>query len=412
MTIETALPPQAPTRRGVVGALGASAVLLGMRRARAQTAEPIKIGVLTDLSGMMIDYSGMGSVTSAMMAVEDFGGSAIGRPIELLRADHLNKPDVGTAIARRWYDEGVRAIFDIGITSVALSVQSLTREKNRILVLTSTASADMTGSACSPNGIHWTFNNYSQALGAVRYFSNAGAKNWYFLTVDYAYGRNVQRDTTAMIEAAGGKVLGASLHPFETTEFSSSLLEARASKADAIALATTTAHATAIVKQADEFGMRQSGQAVVPLSITLHDVKAIGLQAGQGLIETSPYYWDQNDATRAFGNRYMKRFGRMPNMAQASIWGAVTHYLNAVKAAGTDETGAVLARMHATPINDFMTKDGYIRPDGRVMREMYILKTKTPAESKSTWDLQSVVGTIPATEAFQPPSPACSLNKA
>ena len=413
VTPNAAAPPQLlPTRRRLIGALGASAVLAGAGRARAQSAEPLKIGILTDLSGMMIDYSGMGSVTSATMAVEDFGGTVLGRPIQLLRGDHTNKADVGAGIARRWYDDGIRAIFDIGLTSVALGVQTLTREKNRILVLTSSASADLTGSACSPNGIHWTFNNYSQALGAVRYFSGAGAKTWYFLTVDYAYGRNVQRDTTAMIEALGGRVLGATVHPFETTEFSSALLEARASKADAIALATTTAHAAAIVKQSDEFGIRRAGQFVAPLSLTLHDVKSIGLQAGQGLIETAPYYWDQNDATRAFGQRYMQRFGRMPNMTQASAWGAVTHYLNAVKAAGTDETGAVLAKMRSTPINDFMTKDGTIRTDGRVMRDMYILKTKAPAESKSEWDLQTVVGTIPAIEAFQPPSPACYLNRA
>lgn len=398
------------TRRAVVGGLGAGA-LLGVGRARAQSAEPVRIGHMTDFSGMMIDYSGMGSFTASTMAVEDFGGSVLGRPIQLLRGDHTNKPDVGASIARRWYDEGVRAIFDIGVTSVALAVQTITREKDRILVMTSSASADLTGSACSPNGIHWTFNNYSQALGAVRYFAGQGAKTWYFLTVDYAYGRNVQRDTTEMIEATGGKVLGSNLHPFETTEFSSALLAARASRADAIGLATTTAHASAIVKQADEFGMRQSGQAVVPLSITLHDVKAIGLQAGQGLIETAPFYWDQNEATRAFSQRFLKRFGKMPNMAQASAWGAVTHYLNAVKAAGTDETGAVLAKMHATKINDFMTKDGFIRKDGRVIRDMYILRTKTPAESKSEWDLQAVVGTIPGNEAFQPPSPACVLNR-
>jgi len=397
------------TRRGVMG--GSGAALLGTA-ARAQAPAPIKLGWLTDLSGMMIDYSGMGSITSATMAIEDFGGSVLGRPIVLLRGDHTNKADVGLSIARTWYDEGVRAIFDIGLTSVALGVQNLTREKDRILVLTSTASADFTGMNCSPNGIHWTFNNYSQALGPVKYFTNSGAKTWFFMTVDYAYGRNVQRDTTAMIEARGGRVLGASLHPFETTEFSSSLIQAKASQADAIALATTTAHASAIVKQADEFGIRQGGQSVVPLSLTLHDVKAIGLLAGQGLIETAPYYWDQNEQTRAFGNRYLKRFGRMPNMTQASAYGAVTHYLKSVQAAGTDDTGPVLAKMRSIPINDFMTRDGWIRPDGRVMRDMYILKVKTPAQSQSVWDLEEVVGTIPAEEAFGPANPACTLGKA
>ena len=291
-------------------------------------------------------------------------------------------------------------------------MQSLAREKDRLVVFTSSASSDLTAGACSPTGIHWTFNNYSQALGAVRYQSAHGGKTWYFLTVDYAYGKNVQRDTTAMIDAAGGTVLGTTLHGFDTTDFSSSLLAAQASRADVIALATTTAHAANVIKQADEFGIRAGGQKLAPLSLTLHDVKAIGLPSAQGMIETAPYYWDQDDATRAFAERYRKRIGKMPNMAQASAYGAVMHYLNAVKAAGTSDTKPVVATMKATPINDFMTKDGVIRSDGRVIRDMFVLQVKAPAESKGEWDLEKVVGTIPGAEAFQPPSPACSLNKA
>ncbi|MGI8476834.1 MAG: ABC transporter substrate-binding protein, partial [Thermomicrobiales bacterium] len=271
----------------------------------------------------------------------------------------------------------------------------------------------LTGSACSPNGIHWTYNNYSQALGPVRFFSANGAKSWYFLTVDYTYGRNVQRDTTAMIEAGGGRVIGASLHTFDTTEFSNSLLAARSSKADAIALATTTAHAANIIKQADEFGIRSAGQQIVPLSITLHDIKGVGLAATQGMIETAPYYWDQTDATRTFAERYRQRMGRMPNMIQASAYGAAMHYMNAGKAAGSDAASGVLASMKSTPINDFMTHNGTIRADGRVIRDMYILQVKTPAESKGEWDLQKVVGTIPGPEAFQAADPAvCPLVKA
>ena len=401
---------QGPTRRVLLGAGASLAALAGSARAQANT--PLKIGVLTDLSGIMMDYSGAGTVGAVTMAVEDFGGKMGDRPIEVLKADHLNKPDIGSSIARQWYDSGVSAIFDIGSSAVAFAVQPLAREKNKLIVYTSSASADLTGSACSPVGIHWTFNNYSQALGAVRYQSEHGAKTWYFLTIDYAYGRNVQRDTTGMIEAAGGRVLGATLHGFDTTDFSSSILAAQASKADVIALATTTAHAANLVKQADEFGIRASGQKLAPLSITLHDVKAIGLPSAQGMIETAPYYWDQNDATRAFAARYIKRIGRMPNMAQASAYGAAMHYLNAVKACGTDATDPVVAKMKATPINDFMTKDGVIRADGRVIRDMYILQVKTPAESKGEWDLENVVGMIPGKEAFQPPSPACYLNKA
>ena len=398
-------------RRGMLGAgLALGAVPVG--RALAQGAGPFKIGVLTDLSGMMADYSGSGSVAAASMAVEEYGGKVLGRPIELLKGDHLNKPDVGSGIARQWYDDGVTAIFDIGSTAVALPVQTMAREKNRLVVFTSSASADLTGSACSPNGIHWTFNNYSQALGAVRFQTQGGAKTWYFLTIDYAYGRNVQRDTTAMIEASGGRVIGTTLHGFDATEFSSSLLAARASKADVIALATTTFHAGNVIKQADEFGIRAAGQKLAPLSITLHDVKAIGLASAQGMIETGPYYWDLNDDMRVFGERFRKRTGRMPNMTQASLYGAVTHYLKAVDAVGNDVAGPVIAKMKATPINDFMTKDGLIRQDGRVIRDMYILQVKAPAESKSEWDLQKLVGTIPGLDAFQPPSTACFLNKA
>jgi branched-chain amino acid transport system substrate-binding protein len=401
-------------RAAIAGGMGAA--ITGLPAARAQTPgtarTALRIGVLTDLSGIVADLSGPGTVAAAMMAVEDFGGTVDGRPIELLQADHLNKTDVGVGIARQWYDQGVAAIFDIGLTTIALGVQSLAREKSRVLMLLSTASADFTGANCSPNGIHWTYNSYAQALGPVRYFAGLGAKTWFFMTVDYAYGRNVQRDTTAMIEATGGKVLGAALHSFETRDFSSSLVIAQDSKADVIALATTTAHAAMIVKQADEFGVRTAGRHVAPLSLTLHDVKALGLDTGQGLIETAPYYWNHNDATRGFAERYFKRVGKMPNMIQASAWGAVTHYLKAVQAAGTDAAPDVLARMKATPINDFMTKDGLIRADGRVMRDMHILQVKKPSASTGPWDLEQVVGTIPASEAFPLPNPAtCSLLK-
>ena len=404
--------PTGSTRRRVLATAAAAAAVLPMRRARAQASPPVRIGVLTDFSGIMMDYSGAGTLASVTMAVEDFGGKVGDRPIEILKADHLNKPDIGSAIARQWYDSGVTAIFDIGSTAVAIPVQTMAKEKNQLIVFTGSASADLTGSNCSPNGIHWTFNNYSQALGAVRYQSEHGAKTWYFLTIDYAYGRNVQRDTTAMIEAAGGRILGTTLHGFDTADFSSSILAAQASKADVIALATTTAHAANLVKQADEFGIRASGQKLAPLSLTLHDVKAIGLPSAQGMIETAPYYWDQNEETRAFAARYMKRVGKMPNMVQASAWGAATHYLRAVQDIGSTATEPVIAKMKATPINDFMTKNGTIRTDGRVIRDMYILQVKTPAESKGEWDLETVVGTIPGAEAFQPPSPACYLNKA
>ena len=403
--------PHAWTRRGLL-TTGAALAVAPVFPARAEKP-PVRIGFLADMSNIMADLSGMGSVTAATMAIEDLGGSVDGRPIEIRHADHTNKTDLGVSIARQWYDDGVSAIFDIGLTTIGLGTQTLTREKNRVMILLSTASADFTGSNCSPNGIHWTYNSYAQSLGPIRYHAKEGAKTWFFLTVDYAYGRNVQRDATTMIEATGGKVVGTSLHNFDTKDFSSSLLAAQASKADVVALATTTAHAAMIVKQADEFGVRTSGQRVAPLSLTLHDVKALGLRTAQRLVETSPFYWDQNDETRAFSERYLKRFGKMPNMVQASAWGAVTHYLKAVQAAGTDAAPEVLARMKSTPVNDFMTKNGRVRADGRMVRDMYILQVKKPEESKGEWDLERVVGTIPGDEAYPAPSAdVCPLMKA
>jgi branched-chain amino acid transport system substrate-binding protein len=376
----------------------------------AAAQEPFRIGALSDMSGVVVDLSGPGTVAAMKLAVEDFGGSVLGRPIQVLEADHLNKPDVGIAAARKWYDEGVSAIFDVGITSVALGVQQLTRDKNRMAIYLSSASSDLTGKFCSPNGIHWTYNNYSQALGVTKFYNDAGEKNWYFMTVDYAYGHNVQRDTTAMIEGAGGKVLGATRHPFDVKDFSSDLLRAQGSGAGVIALATTTSHVANIVKQADEFGVRPK-QKLAALSLTLHDVKGIGLQSAQGLLVTAPYYWDQTDEMRAFAKRYFERFRKMPNMVQASAYGAVTHYLNAVKAVGADDTAKVSAKMKETPVNDFMTKNGKVREDGRVVRDMYVYRVKAPAASKGEWDLYELLSTIPGEQAFQKPDPACPLVK-
>ena len=402
--------PSNSLRRQALPSLTGAALLSIAAALPAIAQEPFRIGALSDMSGVVVDLSGPGTVTAMKLAVEDFGGSVLGRPIQVLEADHLNKPDVGIAAARKWYDEGVSAIFDVGITSVALGVQQLTRDKNRMAIYLSSASSDLTGKFCSPNGIHWTYNNYSQALGVTKFYNDAGEKNWYFMTVDYAYGHNVQRDTTAMIEGAGGKVLGATRHAFDVKDFSSDLLKAQGSGAGVIALATTTSHVANIVKQADEFGVRPK-QKLAALSLTLHDVKGIGLQSAQGLLVTAPYYWDQNDEMRAFAKRYFERFKRMPNMVQASAYGAVMHYLNAVKAVGADDTAKVSATMKETPVNDFMTKNGKVREDGRVVRDMYVYRVKAPAASKGEWDLYELLSTIPGEQAFQKPDPACPLVK-
>ncbi len=373
------------------------------------SSQPLRIGILSDMSGMVADLSGPGSVVAAKMAITDFGGTVLKRPIELLEGDHMNKPDTGLTVARQWYDGGVRAIFDIGITTVALGVQDLAKEKNRIVVFNSTASSDITGKNCSPNGIHWAYNSYSQGMGAAKGVLDSGAKTWYFITVDYTYGKNVQRDITEVIEKAGAKVIGSTTHAFNTTEFSSQLLQAQASKADAIALATTTAHASSMIKQANEFGITAK-QKLAPLSLTLLDVKAIGLKSGQGLFVTEPYYWDQNDDARRFAIRYKDKFGKMPNFIQASVYGSIMHYLKAVQAAGTDDTAAVLAKMKSTPVNDFMTKNARIREDGQVLRDTHIFRVKKPSESKNEWDLYSYVSTVPAAQAF-PASKACPAIK-
>jgi branched-chain amino acid transport system substrate-binding protein len=393
----------------LAGAFGV--LLLASAGALAQDNKPFKIGHLSDLSGMVVDLSGPGTTTSMRMAIEDFGGKVLGRSIDLVTGDHLNKPDTGIGLARKFYDEGVNAIFDVGITSVALGVQQLAKEKNRAVIFLSSSSADLTGKNCSPNGIHWTYDNFSQAVGAVRGAQSNGGKSWYFLTVDYAFGVNSERDATAMIKAGGGSVVGSARHPFETTDFSSDLLKAQNSGAQVIGLATTTVHIANIIKQSDDFGIRLK-QTIAPLSLTLHDVKAMGLRTAQGITSSNPFYWDADDQTRAFSKRYFERFKKYPNEVQASAYGAVMHYLNAVKAVGSDDTTAILAKMKATPINDFMTKDGKIREDGRVLRELKVLQVKKPDESKGEWDLYKIVGTIPANEAFGPADPSvCPLVK-
>lgn len=399
-------------------ALGIAAVAIGWSLATCSPAlaqeplkQPLTIGVLTDLSGPVADLSGSGTITSLKMAIEDFGGKVNGRPIEVVTADHFSKPDVGLATARKWYDEGVEAIFDVGMTSIALAVQALTKDRNKTVIFISSASGDLTGKNCSPNGIHWSHNSHSQAAAAVKEIQKSGGKSWYFITIDYAYGVNSERDATAIIKSGGGLVVGSTRHPWEATDFASQLLQAQASGAQVIALATPSGHAAAILKQAKEFGISDT-QILVPFSWSLLDVKALGLPTAQGSVSSAPFYWDENDQSRAFSKRYFTRFGRMPNEMQASAYGAMTHYLKAVSTVNPDDGAAVIARMKETPINNFMTTDGRIRSDGRVMLDVLILKAKTPAQSKSEWDIFEVIGRIPSKEAFASPDPAlCSLAK-
>jgi branched-chain amino acid transport system substrate-binding protein len=401
------------SRRAALAATAGMALLGGTRLARAQGAAPVKIGVLTDASGTNAGLAGVGSEIAAKMAVEDFGGSVLGRPIVIQNGDHQSKADIGMTLARQWYDDGVGAIFDVGITTVAIGVQQLAREKNRIVVYNSTGTVDMTGKYCSPNGIHWTYDSYSIAVGAARANMAGGLKSWYFMTVDYAYGRSLQAEATKYIEAHGGTVLGSAPHPIETKDFSSDLLKAQASGAQLIGLATPTPLIANIVKQAAEFGLLKGPQKLAPIGLFINDVQAIGPALTQGLLVTEPFYWNQTDQTRAFSERFIKLYGKMPNSLQASVYGAVMHYLRAVKAVDTDATQAELKAMKETPVNDFMTHDGHIRADGRLLRDMYVFRIKTPGESKGTWDLYQQIATIPADEAFKPADPAvCNLVKA
>ncbi len=393
-------------------ALSTITAALAAGPSRAQTNRPLTIGVLNDSSGPTADLSGIGAQISADLALEDFGSTVLGRPIVMLKADHQAKADLGTSLARQWYDQGVRAIFDIGITTVAVGVQALARDKNQIAVFTSTGSVDLTRSLCSPNGIHWTYDSHSVAVGAARANMAGGAKSWFFMTVDYTYGRSLQAEATEYIEAHGGTVVGSAKHPFETKDFSSDLLSAQSSGAQLIGLATPTGQIANIIKQAAEFGMLGGKQKLAPIGLFLNDVKGIGLPLTQDLMITEPFYWDDNDATRAFSQRYFARAKKMPNGLQASVYGAVTHYLNAVKAANTDETQAVMHIMKATPVNDFMTHAGRIREDGRVIRDLGVYRVKSPAESKGEWDLYQPLFTIPGDQAFRPPDrAACNLVK-
>ena len=372
---------------------------------------PFRIGVLTDMSSSFADFSGPGSVAAVQMAVEDFGGRVLGRPIEVLTGDHQNKADIGAAIANRWYDqEGVNAIFDVPNSGVALAVQDITRRKNKVVMISSAGTSDLTGKACSPNGIAWVYDTYALAAGTGSYLARHGGDTWFFITLDYTFGWALQRDVTQIITPLGARVLGQALHPLNISDLSSFLLQAQASGAKVIALANAGTDAVNSVKQAAEFHVVQDGHTLAGLIIYISDVHAIGLPLAQGLILTSPFYWDTNDQTRAFAKRFFARTGKMPTMAHAGNYTAVMHYLRAVAAAGTADAGLVMKRMRDTPINDFMVHDGHIREDGRVMRDMSVFRVKRPEDSHYPWDYYEFVQTIPAEQAARPLSQSeCSM---
>ena len=381
--------------------------------AQAQMSDDVvKIGVLTDLSGPASDATGEGSVLAARLAVDDFGGKVNGVPIELLSANHQLKPDIGSEIATRWYDvDKVDLIVDVPVSAVGLAVQEVARKKQKLFITHSTGTADFTGKFCSPYGMQWVFDTYALATGTAREVVKRGGDSWFFLTADYAFGHALERDATAVIEEAGGKVLGGVHHPFATGDLSSYVLQAQASKAKIIGVASGPPDNINAIKLGGEFGVFAGGQQMAGLLVLITDVHALGLKAAQGLLLTTSFYWDMDDATRAWSKRFSEKLGKMPTMWQAGVYSSVTHYLNAIKAIGTDAPLEVAARMRETPVEDFFSRHGVLREDGLMVHDLYLVEVKKPDESKYPWDYYRILATIPGDRAFPPPSPACALTR-
>ncbi len=380
--------------------------MLASGTAQAQyTDGTIKIGVMNDMSGLYADLTGPGSVVAARMAVEDFDAAAKGLKVEILGADHQNKPDVGSNIVRTWIDvDKVDVIVDVPTSSVALAVSEIVKDKNKVFLVSGAAASDLTGPKCSPNTIHWTYDTWALANGTGTAIVKTGGDTWFFITADYAFGHALERDTAAVVEKNGGKVLGKVRHPFPGTDFSSFLLQAQASKAKIIGLANAGGDTINSIKQAAEFGIVQGGQKLAGLLVFISDVKALGLPIAQGLIFTEAWYWDMNDVNRDFAKKFAaQNKGIYPSMIHAGVYSAVTHYLKVVTELQSDADGkAVVAKMKATPTEDKLFGKGTIRADGRKLHDMYLFEVKTPAESKGPWDLYKLRATIPAPEAFRP----------
>ncbi len=382
----------------------AVAAALGAGAAQAQISDNmIKIGVLTDMSSLYTDLAGAGSVAAAKMAIEDSGIEKRGYKVELVSADHQNKPDVGSNIARQWYDvDKVDVIVDVPNSGVALAVNQITKDKGKAFLVSGAASSDLTGKACTPNTVHWTYDTWMLANGTGSAIVKTGGDTWFFLTADYAFGQALERDTEAVVLKNGGKVLGKVRAPLNTQDFSSFLLQAQASKAKIIGLANAGQDTINAIKQAGEFGIVKAGQKLAGLLVFATDVQSLTLPVAQGLALTESFYWDLNDETRAWTARYRKKKDRLPSMLTAGVYSSTLHYLKAVQAAGTDEAKAVMAKMREMPVNDVMTKNGTLRIDGRLVRDMHLFQVKSPAESKGKDDIYKLIATVPGNEAFRP----------
>jgi len=388
-------------KRMLVGAV-AALMALGAAAAQAQSKPPLKLGGILDMSSLYADITGAGSETAAKMAVEDFGGEVLGRKIEVVVADHLNKADLAANIARDMFDnQGVEMLFDVAASATALAALEVSKARGKINIFNGPGSIRLSNEACGPYTVHYVFDTFAQAnttgLAAVK----QGLDTWFFLTADYAFGQDLEKDTTNVVQKAGGKVLGSVRHPLNTSDFSSFLLQAQASKAKVIGLANAGGDTINAIKQAAEFGIVKGGQKLSPLLAFVTDIDSVGLETAQGLLLAEAFYWDLNDDTRAFSKRFMERVKRVPTSAQAGVYSSVTHYLNAVKAAGTTDAAAVIKVMKETPINDMFAKNGRIREDGRMVHDMYLFEVKKPSESKGRWDDYKLLATVPGNEAFQ-----------
>jgi branched-chain amino acid transport system substrate-binding protein len=395
------------------GMLSAAVMASGLLLAVPALAQGVKIGILNDQSGVYADYGGKYSVEAAKMAIEDFGGNVLGQPIELVTADHQNKPDLATAIARRWYDtENVDMITELTTSSVALAVQELSKEKKKIDIVIGAASSRITGDACTPYGFHWAFDTHALAVGTGGALVKAGGDTWFFMTADYAFGYALEKDTSEIVTANGGKVLGSVRIPLNSSDFSSFLLQAQSSKAKIIGLANAGLDTSNSIKQAAEFGIVKGGQKLAGLLLTLAEVHGLGLEAAQGLVLTEAYYWDRDDRSRAFGERFFKRTGRMPNMIQAGTYSATLQYLKAVKAAGTKDSDAVVGKLKELPVDDAFAQGGKVLENGRMVHDLYLFEVKKPSESKKPWDYYKQLAVVPGDKAFPSAKDSgCPLTK-
>jgi branched-chain amino acid transport system substrate-binding protein len=394
-----------------IGALPA-AVLAQAKPAAKISDGVVRIGLILDMSSLYADITGEGSATAARMAVEDFGGKVLGAPIEVMAADHQNKADIAATTAREWYDtRKVDVIADVAASATALAALEVARQKNKIIMFSGPGTNRLTNENCSPVSIHYAYDTYALAAGTGRGVMKTGGDTWFFLTADYAFGHSLEKDTSEVVKADGGKVLGSVRHPLNASDFSSFLLQAQASKAKVIGLANAGGDTINAIKAANEFGITKT-QSLAGLLVFINDIHSLTLNTTQGMLLTESYYWDLNEDTRKWAKRFFEKMKKMPNMVQAGTYSSVMHYLKAVQAAGTDETGPVMAKMKATPVNDFFAKNGKIREDGRMIKDMYLFEVKKPSESKYPWDYYKLKATIPGEQAFLPVAKSvCPLVK-